>query len=116
MPAYEIPNLRFSGEAGGVIARRRFVTVNAQEQIVQVTANTEAVIGASSLPAELTHVAEIYDGIVMIEAGAAVEAGSAVMADASGRGIEYVAGAGVIQAGVAITNAGALGELFSVKL
>lgn len=116
MAAYEIPNLRFSGAAGGVIVRRRFVTVDAQEKIIQVDGNTDAIIGVSSLPAELDQVAEIYDGIVMVEAGAAVVAGSPVMSDASGRAIAYVAGAGVQLAGVAITNAGALGELVSVKL
>lgn len=117
MPAYEIPNLRFSGESAAAIARRRFVTVNDQEQVLQVAANTENVIGVSSQPNTAAgEVAEIYDGIVMVEAGAAVVAGTAVMADAEARAVPYVAGAGVISAGVAITNAGAAGELVSVKL
>jgi hypothetical protein len=117
MPAYEIPNLRFSGESAGVITRRRFVTVDANEKIVQVDANTDQVVGASSQPCEKAgEVAEIYDGIVMVEAGAAVTAGTPVMSDATGRAITYVAGAGVVQAGVAVTNAGAAGELLSVKI
>lgn len=116
MTAYEIPNLRFSGEAGGTIARRRFVTFNAQEQVVQVTSNTEAVVGVSSLPANKDQVAEIYDGIVMIEAGAAVVAGSAVMSDAEAKAVPYEAGEGVVVAGIAVTNASAAGELLSVKL
>lgn len=116
MAAYEIPNLRFSGEAGGVIERRRFVTVDANEKIIQVDGNTDTIIGASSLPAKLDEVAEIYDGIVMVEAGEAIVAGSAIMADAQGRAVAFVTGSGVVQAGVAITNAGAAGELCSVKI
>ena len=36
MAAYEIPNLRFSGEAGDNIARRRFVKVNNLNKLVKV--------------------------------------------------------------------------------
>lgn len=111
MAAYEIPNLRFSGEAGGVIARRRFVTVNDQEQIVQAT-DASVVIGVSSLPAKAGEVAEVYDGIVMVEASAAIPAGSAVDTTADGKAV--VAAEGGIA--VAMTNAGAAGELLSVKL
>lgn len=116
MAAYEIPNLRFSGEAGGLIFRRRFVTINEQEQVVQVTANTDSVVGVSSLPAKLAQVAEIYDGIVMVEAAEQIVAGSKVMADADAKAVLYVEGANAVCAGVAITNAGADGELLSVKL
>lgn len=116
MSAYEIPNLRFSGEAGGTILRRRFVTFNATEQAVQVTDNQGQVVGASSQPATVGQVAEIYDGIVMVEAGAAVVAGTAVMADSDARAIAYVAAEGVVRAGIAITSATAAGELISVKL
>jgi uncharacterized protein affecting Mg2+/Co2+ transport len=123
MPAYEIPNLRFSGEAGGVIARRRFVTINAQEQIVQADVQGEHVVGVSSQPNSAAgEVAEIYDGIVMVEAGAALNGGQPVMTDAAGRAIPFVHAAdaaGVptnFKAGYAVTTAAALGELVSVKL
>jgi hypothetical protein len=117
MAAYEIPNLRFSGASAAAILRRRFVKIDANEAVVQVAASTDEVIGVSSQPCTAAgEVAEIYDGIVMVEAGAAVTAGSAVMSDASGRAIIYVAGAGVNKAGKAVTNAGAAGELLSVKL
>lgn len=116
MAAYEIPNLRFSGEAGGVIARRRFVTVNAEEKIEQVVNNTAQIIGASAVPCALNEVAEIYDGIVMVEAGSEIAAGTPIMSDAEGRAVAFVTGTGVVQAGVAITNAGAIGELLSVKI
>lgn len=112
MAAYEIPNLRFSGEAGAAIARRRFVTVNADEQVVTANA-TSTVIGVSSQPnAKAGEVAEIYDGIVMVEAAAAIDAGSKVGSDANGKAIV----ATDLVAGVAITSAGAAGELISVKL
>lgn len=117
MPAYEIPNLRFSGEAAGVIARRRFVTINSSEAVAQVAANTTEVVGVSSQPCTAAgEVAEVYDGIVIVEAGAAVTAGVAVMSDANGKAVPYVEGVGVIKAGVAVTNAAADGELLTVKL
>lgn len=116
MAAYEIPNLRFSGEAGGTIERRRFVTVNSGEKIVQVANNTAQVVGASAVPCALDEVAEIYDGIVMVEAGEAITGGTPVMANAEGQAVAYAAGEGVVKAGVAITNAGAAGELLSVKI
>lgn len=117
MPAYEIPGLRFSGESGGVIKRRRFVIINDKEQVIQATVNTQNIVGASSQPNEKAgEVAEVYDGIVLVEAGAAVTAGTTVMTDAEGKAIPYVSGAGVLTAGVAITTAGAAGELVSIKL
>lgn len=116
MAAYEIPNLRFSGEAGSTIARRRFVTFNSLEQVIQVSGNTDTIVGGSSLPAAPGEVAEVYDGIVMIEAGGPVVAGAAIMADDQGRAVAYAAADGVVQAGVAVTNAAAAGELCSVKI
>lgn len=117
MAAYEIPNLRFSGESAAAIARRRFVKIDSNERVVQVAANTDEIVGVSSQPCQKAgEVAEIYDGIVMVEAGAAITPGTAVMADANGRAIPYVAGTGVIKAGKAVTKAGGAGELLSVKL
>lgn len=113
MPAYEIPNLRFSAEAAGPVARRRFVKINASEQGVQAGAG-DAVVGASSQPTTAAgEVLEIYDGIVMVEAGAAVTAGTDVQSDADGKAITKDTGA---KAGYAITSAGAAGELVSVKI
>jgi hypothetical protein len=120
MSAYEIPNLRFSGEAGGVIARRRFVKLNTTGKVVQAGASTDYVIGVSSQPTTAAgEVAEIYDGIVMVEAGAAVPllaGGTPVMVKADGTAIPWVTGAGVQVAGVALTSAAAAGELISVKI
>ena len=110
LSAYEIPNLRFSGEAGGVIERRRFVTVKADGTVVQAT-DTSSVVGVSSLPAGVGEVAEIYDGIVMVEASAAIVAGAKVKSDAAGKAVTDAAGDFV-----AITAASAAGELISVKV
>lgn len=112
MAAYEIPNLRFSGEAGGNVARRRFVKVNSSEQIVHAGAG-ESVIGVSSQPANVGEVAEIYDGIVIVEAGAAIQAGTDVESDDQGRAVPLDTGR---KAGCALTSASAAGELISVKL
>lgn len=118
MNAYEIPGLRFSIPAGAEIARHRFVSVNANGQAIQATASTP-VIGASmnavtDTPAlaATKQIAEIADGIVIVEAGGTVAAGANVSSDASGKAVA-AADSNVI--GVAIT-AGAVGGLMSVKL
>ena len=50
MAAYEIPNMRFSAEAGAAVERRRFVKINANEKGVKAGAG-EAVVGASMVDA-----------------------------------------------------------------
>ena len=112
MAAYEIPNLRFSAEAGTAVAHRRFVKINADEQGVQAGAG-EAVIGASMVDAAKSEVLEIANGIVMVEAAAAIEAGSEVQSDADGKAIPL--GEGTV-AGVAMTNASGNGALVSVLI
>ena len=117
MNAYEIPGLRFSIPAGAAIARHRFVSVNANGQAIQANASTP-VIGASmnevtdseGLPAT-KQIAEIADGIVIVEAAGTVAAGTAVASDANGKATTASGDA----IGVAIT-AGAAGGLMSVKL
>lgn len=110
LSAYEIPNLRFSGIAGDVIERRRFVTLNADGEVVHANA-TSSVIGVSSIPNNKDEVAEIYDGIVIVEAGGAVGAGDYVKSDADGKAVTDAAGKFV-----AITSASVAGELMSVKV
>lgn len=111
--AYEIPNLRFSAEAGAAVARRRFVKIDSTGKGVQAAAG-QAVVGASSQPTTAAgQVLEIYDGIVIVEAGAAVASGVEVESDAQGRAILKNTG---IKAGYAITAAAAAGELISVKI
>lgn len=112
MAAYEIPNMRFSAEAGAAVARRRFVKINTNEQGVQAGAG-EAVVGASMVDADVGEVLEIANGIVMVEAGAAIEAGSEVQSDANGKAITKDTTG--VAAGVAMTNASS-GALVSVLI
>jgi hypothetical protein len=109
MFAFEIPGLRFSLPAGADVERCRFVSVNADSNGVPATAGTP-VIGVSMNKAAAGQVLEIADGIVMVEAGDAVDAGAAVVANGDGMAI---AGEGTA---VALTAATAAGELITVKL
>jgi hypothetical protein len=120
MAAFETPNLRFALESGAAVARFRFITVNTAGKGVQASASTQYVVGVAQQPVtQADRVLEIYDGIVMVEAGAAVPlltGGTPVMVNASGQAIPYVSGAGVLVAGIALTAAGASGELIAVKI
>lgn len=109
MNAYEIPNLRFSMPAGGVVARHRFVSVS-EGAGVQATAST-AVIGVSMNQTKAGEVLEIADGIVIVEAGGAVTAGALVASNADGKAV-----AGESGNAIAITAAGAAGDFIAVKL
>lgn len=114
MAAYEIPNLRFSAEAAEAIPRRRFLSINEDEQAICANATTR-VVGASAVDTtKAGEVMEIYDGIVIVEAGAEITAGSPVASDADGKvKASAVDGAGAI--GTALT--GALADGFvTVKL
>lgn len=116
MHAFEIPGTRFSLLAGGAIARNRFVSV-ANDKAIQATAATE-VVGVSMN--EVTakefamgeRVAEIADGIVIVEAGGAITSGAAVASDAEGKAVTATDNA----IGVAITAATGAGQLITVKI
>lgn len=110
--AYEVPNLRFSLEAGANVARRRFVQPDSSGNGVQAGAG-ELVIGASMNDPSSGQVLEIADGIVMVEAGGPVTAGTEVESDGDGKAITLDSG---IKAGTALTGAAAEGELISVKI
>lgn len=112
MAPYEIPNMRFSAEAGAAVKRRRFVKINADEKGVQAGAG-EVVIGASMVDADVSEVLEIANGIVMVEAAAAIEAGAEVQSDADGKAVTKVEG---VTVGVAMTNASGNGALVSVLI
>ncbi|NMA23640.1 MAG: DUF2190 family protein [Spirochaetales bacterium] len=112
MNAYEIPNLRFSLPAGEDIARRRFVSVNSSSEGVIATTAGSA-IGVSMNEAADGEVLDIADGIVVVEAGGAITAGSDVEVGANGKAVAKTTGIGV---GVAITGATAAGQLVAVKL
>lgn len=109
MFAFEIPGQRFSMPAGADVKRHRFVSVNASSTGITATAATP-VVGVSMNEAKSGQVLEIADGIVIVEASAAINAGVAVASAADGRA---VAGDGLA---IALTSASAAGELVTVKL
>jgi hypothetical protein len=107
--AYEIPSLRFSLPAGADVARFRFVKVNA-DGAGELAGADDIVIGASMNQAAEGEVLEVADGIVIIEAGGAIEAGASIAPDADGKA---TAGNGAL---VALTAATAAGEFVTVKI
>ncbi len=111
MYAFEIPGQRFSLPAGAAIERCRFVSVDANSAGIPATEATQ-VIGVSMNKVEADQVLEIADGLVVVEAGAAITAGAAVYADAEGK----AAATGTTACGVAITSATSAGELITVKI
>lgn len=116
--AYEIPNLRFSLPAGGAVARNRFVSVDASGNGIQATDATKVIGASMNLVTENdfnagTRIVEIADGIVMVEASAAINAGVAVASNAEGMAVT----AGDANAcGIAITAATGAGQLIAVKI
>lgn len=113
MNAYEIPNLRYSLPAGGDIERHRLVTVDANGNGIQASTSTTPVIGASMNKAANGEVLEVADGIVMVEAGGAITAGTNVTADSDGKAVTRTA-TGISNA-VALTD-GVAGGLVAVKI
>ena len=111
MFAFEIPGMRFSLTAGAAIERHRFVSADANSNGITATASTP-VIGVSTNKVDVNQVLEIADGIVIVEAGGAVTAGTAVASDAAGKAIT----ATDKSIGIALTGASAAGELITVKL
>lgn len=111
MFAFEIPGMRFSLTAGGAVKRHRFVSVDANSNGVTATASTP-VVGVSMNEVILNQVLEVSDGIVIVEAGAAVAAGSSIASNADGKAITATGDA----VGVAITSASAAGELITIKM
>ena len=111
--AYEIPSLRFSLPAGADVERFRFVAVNSDGEGEQATAS-DVIIGASMNRAADGEVLEVADGIVIIEASAAIAAGAMVVSDANGKAA--TAGSGASSAIIALTAASAAGEFVTVKI
>lgn len=112
MHAFEIPNLRFSVPAGVSVPRRRFVTVNASGEGV-LASEEKFVIGVSMNDADAGEVLEVSDGIVIVETGEAVPAGSYVAVGADGKAIVDTEASYVV--GIALTGAGAGGTI-AVKI
>jgi hypothetical protein len=111
MTAYEIPNLRFSAEAGAAVARRRFIKFDADGNAIQAVAG-EAAVGVSMNSSTVGEVLEIADGIVIVEAGGVVAADGLVQSDANGKAVALGLG---IPLGVALTASTGAGNFIAVK-
>ena len=122
MFAFEIPNLRFSLPAGAAIKANQFVTVDSSGRAIVCT-DTLRPIGVikNEISAKVDRgveptdqIAEIQDGIVMVEAGASISAGAAVSCNATGYAIPATETSIVV--GVSLTDATAAGICIAVKL
>jgi hypothetical protein len=111
MFAFEIPNLRFSMPAVRDIPRHRFVCLNNDGATIN---DEKFAVGVSMNEAKAGQVLEIADGLVIVEASEAIEAGYLVGFDATGRAVPTSDPA--IATAVAITPASAAGELITVKI
>lgn len=109
--AYEIPNLRFSGVAAAAVRRHRFVGVDANGFTQEALVGDRAV-GVSRNEAAAGEAVECADGIVIVEAGAALLPGMAIQAAAGGLAIPLAAG---IELGICLTIVANAGELCCVK-
>ena len=112
MNAFEIPgHSRFSLDAASAIELRRFVKVNANGKAEYATAATDPIVGVSYTAVEAADqpVAIVGDGLVMVEASAAITAGCFVGPNANGKAVT----GGPC---VAITAAKAAGDLITVDL
>lgn len=114
MNAYEIPNFRFSLPAGSTFNPNRFVSVNSDGNGIQAIATTH-IVGVSYNKGISGDVMEVATGILMVETGAAVTAGTTVSADADGKAIPTPTEGTPIIAGLALTSA-PIGGLVSVLI
>lgn len=117
LTAYEIPGTQFSLPATTAIGRYRFVSIDGTGQAIQATASTE-VIGVSRNEIDPVkypdaQVVDIADGIMMVEASAAITCGAKVASDANGQAIVAT---GDTFVGIAFSDAAAAGTIIAVKL
>lgn len=117
LTAYEIPVTQFSLPATTAIGRYRFVSIDGTGRAIQANASTD-VIGVSRNEIDpVTYpdaqVVDIADGIVMVEAAAAIPCGSKVASNADGKAIVAT---GDTVVGIAFSDAAAAGTIIAVKL
>ena len=108
--AFQIPDLRWSLPAGAAIPRYRFVSVNSDGNAVVANA-TSAVVGVSQNKTAAGQIAEIQDGLVIVEAAAAIAPGALAISNATG-----LAAAGTTSGYVVIVGASAAGDLITIKM
>lgn len=110
--AYEIPELRFSAVSGSAVPRHRFVSIDANGNGI-VNDGQKAIVGVSMNQCDKAdEVLEIAKGIVVVEAAGAINAGTVVKSDASGKATVGEGNTGI----TAITGSDAAGDLISVLL
>jgi hypothetical protein len=113
MVAFEIPSFRFSGDAGDVVARRRFVKLDANGRYIQSTAGVTPIGASMTDSTKAGEVIDVARGILMIEAAGAIAINAKVASDDNGKAVTYSTGD---VAGIAMTSAAAAGELVSVLI
>ena len=110
--AYEIPELRFSAVSGAAVPRHRFVSIDTNGNGI-VSDAQKAIVGVSMNQCDKAdEVLEIAKGIVVVEAAGAINAGTVVKSDASGKATVGEGNTGI----TAITGSDAAGDLISVLL
>lgn len=104
--------------AGAAIAALVFVKVGASDNnVITVAASTDTPVGINKLAAASGAAAGIQiSGVSRVLCGAAVTRGSKLMSDASGRVINFVAGAGNTMVGIALEAGAAANSIISIEI
>jgi len=108
-------------QASAALTKFRFVKQTGAQTVAPVAASTERPLGVVQVDVSVAEaalgksVAVSTEGIMWVEAGAAIALGARVMSDATGRAIT-AATAGNQPVGVARGAVGAAGELCPVEL
>lgn len=123
--AYEIPHFQFTLPTNSTIPRYRFVavdTVNAGEAVLFDGTDTNVCVGVSRqtntedfYEGYDTYPCVIADGIMMVEAGAALTAGQKVISNTEGKAIPATGSGTEVIVGVALVPAEAAGVITCVK-
>ena len=117
LSAYEIPGMQFSLPATTAIGRYRFVSIDSTGQAIQATDTTDVIgVSRNEIDPERSpdgQVLDIADGIMMVEASAAIACGAKVSSTAEGKAVTAT---GDDFVGIAFSDAAAAGTLIAVKL
>lgn len=111
--AFEIPGLRFGGNAAGAIPRRRFVKVTSTGTLDVASAGGAAAFVSMTEATKAEEVLDAARGIVIVEASDVIVAGTQVEVAAGGKAATKASG---IAVGLAMTSASADKELISVLM
>lgn len=113
------PGLTKTFTAATAIAKYRVVKLDAADDSVALaTAVSDPLIGVSAAPADIASGARIdvtFSGIVLAEAGAAIDKNADLTVDASGRVVASAAGTDSI-IGRALEAATAAGDVISIEI